>query len=298
MSNKRTLLYYQNIDSLLPADSAVSNIRDKDWYKELKPHFDDLIWEYYSDRVVFVDQRFLLEDDDEDIIAKIKRSFAINLKTRNYEYEKLYDTTQFEYNPIWNVDGVTGTIHERTAEMDEDAVHTGSDTLKNTGYDEMNKTGTDTATKTGTERDQTMDATNGDKTVTHYNNDVHRYVNTYDSAATNPPAEFPEGSEHRGGDDTVNDFHDDQHTYNTTDQMTHNTKDKQEYHSDHETEYDSTLTTGRDEFSQDLDLQIKQGNIGVTKTQELIESERKVVMFDFFKKVVHDCVNTCTYAID
>lgn len=298
MSNKRTLLYYQNIDSLLPADSAVSNIKDKDWYKELKPHFDDLIWEYYSDRVVFVDQRFLLEDDDEDIIAKIKRSFAINLKTRDYEYEKLYDTTQFDYNPIWNVDGVTGTIHERTAEMDEDAVHTGSDTLKNTGYDEMKKTGTDTETKTGTETlAHTGTVTVGDVKMEH----TETYGTTYDSVASpDPDTGFLTGREDFGANNTETTTHldTDTTTYNTTDQMTHNTSDKQEFHSDHETEYDSTLTTGRDEFSQDLDLQIRQGNIGVTKTQDLIESERKVVMFDFFKKVVHDCVNTCTYAID
>ena len=33
-------------------------------------------------------------------------------------------------------------------------------------------------------------------------------------------------------------------------------------------------------------------------TQDMINKEREVALFDFFKKVVHDCVNTCTYAVE
>ena len=36
--------------------------------------------------------------------------FAINLKTKNYEYENLYNSMVLEFNPLWNVDGVEGTI--------------------------------------------------------------------------------------------------------------------------------------------------------------------------------------------
>ena len=40
------------------------------------------------------------------------------------------------------------------------------------------------------------------------------------------------------------------------------------------------------------------GNIGVTKSTDLIDSQRETVLFDFFKKLVHDCVNLCTYAVE
>ena len=73
---------------------------------------------------------------------------------------------------------------------------------------------------------------------------------------------------------------------------------KTKFNSDFETEYDSAMDGKKDVYQKDLDLNIRQGNIGVTMTQQMIEAERKVAMFDVFKKIVHDCVNTCTYSID
>ena len=77
-----------------------------------------------------------------------------------------------------------------------------------------------------------------------------------------------------------------------------NSNDKTNYNSNDKTEYNSEDNITRSDYRKDLDLSIRQGNIGVTMTQQMIDAERKVAMFDFYKKVVHDCVNTCTYSID
>lgn len=298
----RTLLYYMNHNnySLTPSDMQVSDIYLEDWWIWLKHHFNDLIWQYYADRVVFIDSRFKIDDTDEEIISNIIRAFAINLNTKNYEYKKLYETTQLEYNPIWNVDGVTGTIHETTITEDISKDHTGSDTLHNTGYDTTEKKGSETNAKTGTDDlDKTGTVTTDTDNLEH----THQYDTTYDSVANpvDPETAFLKERTDYGTDNS------EEVTYNTNDQTTYNSsdtlsftnrEDKTTYMSDHETEYDSNETTGRNESRQDLDLNIRQGNIGVTMTQDMIKKEREVAMFDFYKKVVHDCVNTCTYAID
>lgn len=287
----------KNNDSLLPPDSMVSNISTEDWFLLLKPHFTDLIWEYYSNRVVFVDDRFLLEADDTSIINNILRSFAICLKTKSYEFKKLHDTTLLEYNPIWNVDGVTGTIHEQTYEGNSTDSKSGSDITTHSGDDTLKRTGTDTTQKTGTDTHNTIASHDAENS---YETDQQQFVNTYDSIDYDPPAEYPSEHMHEQKDDVINEDDTDNTTitYNTTETTTHNTNDKNEYNSESETTYDTTNEGSTDHFQQDLDLVIRQGNIGVTTTQHMINEEREVALFDFFKHVVHECVNTCTYAVE
>lgn len=282
--NNRTLLYFMDHatnNSLLPSDSQVSTIVSKEWYTALKPHFDDLIWEYYADRVVFIDSRFKCDDDAATLINKIKRSFAILLKTKDYTFDKLYETTQLEYNPLWNVDGVTGTIHETTANEEKAETHTGSDTLKRDGDDTHKKTGKD-STSIG----ETTDFKSDDGTETA------DYTTTYDSTDSTPPAEY---LEHRTNEETGRT---DKTDVNRSELIEYGSNDKLEYNSTHRTEYDTETGGKSDRYQKDLDLVIRQGNIGVTKSTELIDSQRETVLFDFFKTVMHECVNTCTYAVD
>lgn len=280
MLKNRTLLYYmtENSDSLQPTDLQVSNVATKDWYKALKPFFNDLIWQYYADRVVFVDTRFKLEASDQEIITNIIRSFAINLKTRDYEYEKLYDTTILEYNPIWNVDGVTGTIHEQTYDDTTNETKSGSDTLRNTGNDNIQHQGNNNVEHRGHDD-------------VEYEKDTQNFVNTYDSIDYTPPAEFPESHTHEKDDKNKT-------TFNSNDKTNFASNDKTVYNSKHKTEYGGIVDGSKNSFQRDLDLVIRQGNIGVTMTQDMINKEREVALYDFFKKVVHDCVNTCTYAVE
>jgi len=290
MMNNRSILYFleKSNDDLLPSDAMVSNIANKDWYLALKPFFNDLLWEYYSDRIVFIDNRFKCDDDANTLINKIKKSFAILLKTKDYTFEKMYNVTQLEYNPIWNVDGVIGTIHETSGNESVELEKTGDDTTKHTGYDKMEHRGNDTDAKTGTEKFDTDNT--GDTTDT----ENKRYTSTYDSVDWTPPAEFPESRD----TSKVTEKKHDTTTYGTTNTTTYTSDETQNYNSDSKIEYNSTDTTSKEDFRRDLDLVIRQGNIGVTMTQAMMKEELDVALFDFYKTVVHECVNTCTYAID
>lgn len=304
--NKRTLLYFleKSNNNLLPSDEMVSNIASKEWYQAVKPFFNDLIWEYYSDRVVFMNSRFKCDDDADTLISKIKRSFAILLKTKDYTFDKMYNVTQLEYNPIWNVDGVVGTIHETSTNETIGHDKTGTDTTSHTGYDNLEKRGdndiqhrgSDTDAKTGTEKFDTENT--GDSTTS----DAQHYVNTYDSIDYTPPAEYPESHDHTTNTeikhDTTTFNTSDSTTYNSNDKTLFNSNEKQNYNSETEVEYNTSDDTEREEFKRDLDLMIRQGNIGVTTTQKMMNEELEVALFDFYKTVVHECVNTCTYAID
>lgn len=284
MVNNRTLLYFMDHatdNSLLPSDSQVSSIKDKEWYTALKPHFDDLIWEYYADRVVFIDSRFKCDDDAATLINKIKRSFAILLKTKDYTFDKLYETTQLEYNPLWNVDGVVGTIHETTANEEKAESMSGSDTLTRTGKDSHVKSGKDKV-----EIGETTDVT------TDYGTETIDYTATYDSEDTTPPKEH---LEHRTNDETGRTDNTDM---DRSEETTYGSTDALEFGSTHKTDHDSETGGTTDRYQKDLDLVIRQGNIGVTKSTELLDDQRETVLFDFFKTVVHECVNTCTYAVD
>ena len=144
MNDNRTILYFlnKNNNNLLPADSQVNAIKNKDWYVDFKKYFNDLLWEYYSDRTVFDNPKFP-RDNETTTINNIKKSIAIMLLSKQYTYENLYESTVLEFNPLWNVDGTETT----------------SRTLVQTGTDSFAKSGTDTTSNSGD------DVTKGQKTT-------------------------------------------------------------------------------------------------------------------------------------
>ena len=95
----------------------------------------------------------------------------------------------------------------------------------------------------------------------------------------------------------------DQLTYNTTDTENLNTTDTQRYNDitdqrdtdgTHTTTYDSTLQKTLNLKDQDLEMVIRQGNIGVTKSSELLLDTLALYdneLMDFVHYVVNDCIN-------
>lgn len=78
--------------------------------------------------------------------------------------------------------------------------------------------------------------------------------------------------------------------HNTTDTTTHNTTDNNRH----------TGTKGNifENEEEETETVVKQGNIGVTKSTELIDSQRVTVNYSYIEEVVHDIVNTFTYLVD
>ena len=135
-------------------------------------------------------------------------------KINQWNWSKLFETTQFEYNPIWNKDGVITETRTRNNER----------TTGNT----RTESGTDTTS--GTSENQ----------VQGFNS------NTYQ----------PSDQSIDSGTDT--------HSNTSTESGTDNTEESE------------------------TNERVEQGNIGLTSTQQLIEEERKVSMFNIYKTIAED----------
>ena len=296
--SKHDINYYltANNNTLCPADISLGDIASADWWQFVKPLWDDMLWLYYGDRVVFFNKRFP-DDDDITSINNILRSWVILLKSKAHNYERLYNLYMQDYNPLWNVDGVTGTV----AQDD----HTGTDTRKKTGADTLKQTGTDTRAATGTDSTDILTSDDliksGNETMQAGGTDTNiKQVATFDSEDNFVNSEK----------DTITNGKLDTHTYNNvtdardistshdttygrTDTNTKNLTDTQEYNS---TDQDTRNLTDKH-----VDMIIRQGNIGVTMSQQLWEAEAKLWrdnMSEFVKQIIKEAVNLVTYAVE
>lgn len=197
-----------------------------DWLKDLKKYFNDILWTYYYSRIVFYDEDKYPMKQKITTYNNIRHTIANMINTKAYTYGKLWETTQLEYNPLWNVDGTTVTERE----------------LKQTGTDTNARSGSDTSTDSGS------DVTTGQKT-------------TYDTSFL----DTDRSTLQHGMSNTTQ--------FGSQNQETRNLKDEE------------TITVTRS------------GNIGVTMSTQLIDSQRDTVQFDVLKFIVHDIVNEFTYGI-
>lgn len=218
---------------------------------------------------------YIIEDTDA-AIEKLHNLFAIWVKDRSSGINKMLDALRKKYNPIWNVDGVEGTIHQST--------HTGTDTDKKTGTDTTSGSETGTVTNTG----KSTNTRTGNETDTPTGKDINTGFNTtFDSSTFRDTQKTEATFEQRV----------DTHTYNQV-------KDTFEVDSENPTTETRNLTNGgstqynsqnqktlnlKDE---DLDMKIRQGNIGVTSTQSLIRQQIDLTdLDDIITYAIHDFVH-------
>ena len=296
--SRHDINYYLNVNNntLCPADISLGDIASAEWWQFVKPLWDDMLWLYYGDRVVFFNRKFP-DDDDITSINNILRSWVILLKSKAHNYERLYNLYMQDYNPLWNVDGVTGTV----AQDD----HTGTDTRKKTGADTLKQTGTDTRAASGTDSTDIVTSDDltksGNETMQAGGTDTNiKQVATFDSEDNFVNSEK----------DTITNGKLDTHTYN-------NVKDERDISSSHDTrygrtdtntknltdtqEYNSTDQDTRNLTDKHVDMVIRQGNIGVTMSQQLWEAEANIWrdnMSEFVKQIIKEAVNLVTYAVE
>ena len=239
---------------------------------------DLLIYTRYGERRLNSVGQIL--EDDVDKVADIE--FLLH----GVEWDRLWASYVAEYNPIWNVDG---TISE-TETRDLEANHTGTDTIAKSGSDTLGRTGTDALAKTGTE----AVAQTGTDTVTNTGTTTtDNGINGFDSAE----------SVQAGVSVTTPDLTNtntknltDTKTLNTTDTTTHNTTDTQTYNSSN-TDTKNLKDTDEGTITRVTE---RTGNIGVTKTQELLESDRDYwlnLKSLFYENVMTDIINDICYKI-
>lgn len=193
------------------------------------------------------------------------------------EWCDLQETLEYDYNPIWNVDGTVKETHN----LKNVKQKSGKDTLQNSGTDQFNNTGSDTVANSGsdvsTNSGQDTTANSGTDTTTGY---VTGYNST--TQAAKDKTELLHGltaTTTHGLTNTLQHGLTNTTTYNSGSSTVHGKKEETTYGAKDEMDDTGTLTTERS------------GNIGVTSTQSLIQEQRKVVQFNVTEFIIKQFKN-------
>lgn len=252
------------------------------------------------------------------------------------DYNPLYNVDAFEYEKRkldktgTDTSKKTGT-DTTTKSGDESVTYDGTETNVKSGDESVKYDGTESNIRSGNETDakqgQETNVKSGNETDGHSGSDTTTTAKTtFDSAlfnntdqVTSSPATTDTHTYNNVTDTTSFNNRSDTHTYNNvTDtksfdkrEDTHeyndvtdtksfqNRVDTHEYNDvTDEIEYNSTMENTKDLHDNEETERRRYGNIGVTKSTDLIDSERKTVLFNFYKRVVHDLVNLVTYAVE
>lgn len=336
--NRHTIEDYLEIDSLTPSRSEMGEISDTDWWTATADHFDELLWLYYPDRTVYLNRRFPYDPNDPDnsvntakVIENIRRSFSIFLKANDYKYSHLYNTIMLKYEPLWNVDGTeeedrrldrTGTVTDTKSGSDT-TEYAGTETNTRSGSVDNEKLGSEAVTRSGNEvtaydgSEASTRSGSVDKSYDGGSNETTTAKTTFDSSTmydTEKVTETPGATETETYNDvadtksftdredtrTYNDVKDEQTFDDRNDKVTYNdvTDEKSFDKRTDEITYDNELERENDLHDRESIIRRRTGNIGVTSSQNLLLQERNAARYEFFKEVVHDCINLVSYAVE
>ena len=319
--------YLDNYETLLPDDADIPSIANELWYQYIKGKFDDKTWEDFYSRQIFNVMKFNNEDNDINY-ANIIKSIKIRLLTKSRIYERMFNAFMSDYNPLWNVDGVTGTIRESTHTGDvtntgktettntgkTETTNTGKSETTNTGKSETTNTGKNKTTKTGNETNVPTGKDITENSATTFDSgtfrdttrtentfetrtDTHTYNNVkdeYEIDSVNPMKETYK----------VDDENPLKQTYKVDDQNplkeTYKVDDQNPLKQTYKVDDQNPLKETRNLSDTDLEMVIRQGNIGVTKSSELLLDTINLYneqLMDFVHFVVNDCINQISYSI-
>jgi hypothetical protein len=227
---------------------------------------------YDSDQKKFI---AIIEDTDA-AIEKLHELFTLWIKDRKSGISKMLDALRKNYNPIWNVDGVEGTIHQST--------HTGTDTDKKTGTDTTSGSETGTVTNTG----KSTNTRTGNETDTPTGKDINTGFNTtFDSSTFRDTQKTEASFENRIDTHTYNEVKD---TFEVDSENP--TTETRNLANGGSTQYNSQTQKTLNLKDEDLDMKIRQGNIGVTSTQSLIRQQIDLTdLDDIITYAIHDFVH-------
>ena len=260
--------------------------------------FQSVLSDYISFNHGELNIRYRLEDsvlENPSIIQNI----IVNLYNANkYKYETLYNTTLLKYEPLQNYD--------RTEEVTDTTERTGSDnttfgsrtdtinTNNTTNIGAQDNTSTDNeTTKIGTIKTETNSNTSkkgsesNEKEVAPYDNETYYNQEKNTLNFTNRTDE--------NNSTTTTDARTDTRTNNSTEKLGAR-KDTTES-STSNTFGGHTDATNRNENETYTHKSHIYGNIGVTTSQQMLESEREVAYFNFVSIVAHDIIKLIAICI-
>ena len=201
-----------------------------------------------------------------------------------YKWQRLYNTMLLEYNPIDNYD----RTETRTLNSQGSGTNTtgGSDTIPEGGSDTITEGGSDTITEGGSDT-----VTEGGTDTTSGNTTTSEKVAGFNSS----PSALVDKGQQTGQQTGTTQYGKTVDTdFGKTVGTDYGKTQETEYGKTLETEYGKTLQnsygkTGTDSFTRaDSETIRARGNIGVTTTQQMIESEREVADFNMYDIIVSE----------
>ena len=258
--------------------------------------------------------RPLIEDElktDADVIRK-RVTNLINV--RKYKYTRLYDTTLLEYNPIEN--------YSMTEEGTDTTTASGTKTDDLGAYSDTTS-GTDTTTITDSKTENI--GAYEDAITSTTTNDIAKMTTTTKNDTTDTGSETHERKVAPFDSDTYSEQEMNTDTFKDRKNTT-NTETIASPHTDTTTKRDnmtsgarenSTTTTTTDSLQHGMSHNIssrsnsytdessgttmhkftRSGNIGVTTSQQMLESERDIALFNFIGIVAHDIIKSICICI-
>lgn len=218
--------------------------------------------------------------------------------SRNFlNFDRMMAALMADYNPIENYDR-----HEdwtRIPDLTDEAKHTGSDSVEASGTDSTEASGSDSTEASGSDTDT---LSGKDTTTRGYNNyneastrtgddTTERTVSAFDSGAYQPAEKTVEtfgsvkdSKDITGSYDDSTDYGKvDTMDYGRKDETTYGRRDETTYGRKDETTFNSTMTdrhTGFEKYTSRV-----HGNIGVTTSQQMIQSELELRKFDIYEEI-------------
>lgn len=177
--------FYEKNYSVL--NNVPQDITNEDWYKYIEPLIDECLdndfYNYQFNQFILRKGYNNTEVEQVDLIQKNTR---LTLIRNNYKYKTLFNTTNLNYNPIWNVDGTEERVRESSKESSDTDTFNNTDTLTKGGSDTLSSSGTNTETKSVTTYDsnifrdteKTVDAPNTTNTTTYDSSDTNKHTGT------------------------------------------------------------------------------------------------------------------------
>ena len=200
----------------------------------------------------------------------LKRIITIWSAKEKAVWQKMFNTTCYKYNPIWNKDGKTTWTERQTATGTKTELERGTKTTSNDGTitDDYTSTSTTTNTTTagGTNTRSGQDETTG-KVSAYNSTDFQNRDKTNSTTSENSTTESSEDFTGKGN------------VTNKGKKTTSNTGDEQ---------HDVSRETNDSNTGETTHEQKETGNIGVTMTQQMITAEREIAMFNIIDFIIND----------
>lgn len=211
--------------------------------------------------------------------AKLKTKIQSIYKLNKQKYLKLIELQGYTYNPLFNVDGVeqyTFISNEGTKDTTLQRAytqHTDTTTSNNTRSGSISDSGSSTATHEDTNSVTAFDSS--ELSTTDHNSGNNNVTSSSNTQTYNNLSDNGGGSVTYGA-----------HTDTDTTTITHhNALNGSAEYSGGDDLFGNSVTGG-DKYHNEKRL--RQGNIGVTKTQELIEAERNNLRFSIIQEFFDD----------